>query len=275
MEWRCEWCGKPHEENDPPCDNCGHGKFEKAVVQQTDLSADGPESTIVWVCQECGREHPKHSPPCSRCGGGPLERQEKGVDAAELEAPGYLELLTPKYAAALGVVLLFAAIFGLGLIGVIDLPGMGTAGVPTVEDVPGNESTAGDNISLRSLESEYTDTLNDRRTEGGAEAVRRNGKLDDIATFYNQRWVKSEYGDSSIPTDRVRDLVDKECEAEPYLNRFQVPQSEYQDAEAPGQSIATARIEESPDLLSLSVEYTGIDMHAGPDGRLYVTQILC
>ncbi|MFC7058003.1 hypothetical protein [Halovenus salina] len=79
MEWRCEWCGKPHEEDDPPCDNCGHGQFEKAVVRQTDLSEEGSqEATIVWVCPDCGREHPKHAPPCSRCGN-PTQRNSANM----------------------------------------------------------------------------------------------------------------------------------------------------------------------------------------------------
>ena len=87
MEWRCEWCGKPHEADDPPCDNCGHGKFERAVVQQG--SNDSGGSTTVWVCTECGREHTKHSPPCSRCNNATLERQEKTISDDELtQRPG-------------------------------------------------------------------------------------------------------------------------------------------------------------------------------------------
>jgi hypothetical protein len=87
MEWRCEWCGKPHEEDDPPCDNCGHGKFERAVVRQGSSSNSG--STVVWVCTDCGREHTKHSPPCSRCNNATLERQEKTISDADLtKRPG-------------------------------------------------------------------------------------------------------------------------------------------------------------------------------------------
>ncbi|MXR52865.1 hypothetical protein GRX03_14785 [Halovenus sp. WSH3] len=87
MEWRCEWCGKPHEEDDPPCDNCGHGSFERAVVRQG--SAGEENSTVVWVCTDCGREHTKHSPPCSRCNNGTLERREKTISDDELtQRPG-------------------------------------------------------------------------------------------------------------------------------------------------------------------------------------------
>jgi len=87
MEWRCEWCGKPHEENDPPCDNCGHGSFEKAVVRRTDLSeSDAEASTVVWVCTECGREHTRNSPPCSRCNNATLEREKKTLSDDDLTA---------------------------------------------------------------------------------------------------------------------------------------------------------------------------------------------
>ena len=87
MEWRCEWCGKPHEADDPPCDNCGHGTFERAVVRQGSSGEAG--STTVWVCTECGREHTKHSPPCSRCTNATLKRQEKTISDDELtQRPG-------------------------------------------------------------------------------------------------------------------------------------------------------------------------------------------
>lgn len=74
MKYRCEWCGKPHERNDPPCDNCGHHSFERAVVPKS------PEETpeeYVWVCPECGRVHPRNSPPCSRCGHMQLEKRSQ------------------------------------------------------------------------------------------------------------------------------------------------------------------------------------------------------
>lgn len=89
MEWRCEWCGKPHEENDPPCDNCGHGKYEKAIVQQAAGDESDPDSMTVWVCTECGRNHQKNSPPCSRCNNATLERETVTIDESNLtERPG-------------------------------------------------------------------------------------------------------------------------------------------------------------------------------------------
>jgi rRNA maturation endonuclease Nob1 len=72
MKWRCEWCGKPHERNAPPCDNCGHHSLERAVVPKA--PEEGQEE-YVWVCPECGRDHPRNSPPCSRCGNMQLEQR--------------------------------------------------------------------------------------------------------------------------------------------------------------------------------------------------------
>ena len=77
MEWRCEWCEKPHAENDPPCDSCGHGKFERAVVP---VGPEGDGNPLVWVCASCGRTHQRNTPPCSRCGHAKLAKQEQGFD---------------------------------------------------------------------------------------------------------------------------------------------------------------------------------------------------
>jgi len=275
MQWRCEWCGKPHDENDPPCDNCGHGTFEEAVVQQTDLAddgQDGQDSMMVWVCSACGREHPKHSPPCSRCGNANLERQSVEIDDAELSSPGYLDLATPKYLAVLGVTLVIAAVVVLGFAGVIDLPGFGNSGVPDVENVPGNATTAG-TISLAETEVEFLETLNDRRTEQNSNSLQRSDHLDDVARFYNQRWVKSVYGDGTTPD--VRDLLEDDCSSQPVLNRFQVPETGYQNTDKPGVSVAELRLVQSGDLAQIAADTTGIDMHVGPDGRLFVTQFLC
>lgn len=84
MEWRCEWCGKPHEANDPPCDNCGHGSFERAVRP---VAPEGEGGPTVWVCTECGNDHPRNNPPCSRCGGMDLERREQSYEDGDPIGP--------------------------------------------------------------------------------------------------------------------------------------------------------------------------------------------
>lgn len=68
----CGECGKPHDRDDPPCENCGAMVFEPAVVR-----ADTVESTNVdWRCERCGKHHVKNSPPCSSCGHMQFERVE-------------------------------------------------------------------------------------------------------------------------------------------------------------------------------------------------------
>jgi len=273
MDWRCEWCGKPHDENDPPCDNCGHGSFEKAVVRQTDpAETSGPESTFVWACTECGRTHTKHSPPCRRCGNHKLVREEQFVDDSELAAPSYLDLLTPRYALGLVVVLALAGLFVSGLTGVIDVPGFGND-VPDVSNVPGDADSAGE-MGLAAVESAYLDAVNDARANGSDGEVTREKRLDEVATFVNQRFVKSEYGDGSPPSrDRVEELVGDSC-ADGFAVEFETLQrSDYGTAAGLGEAFASETTDS--EIRAPSVTTVGIDTHTAPDGTVFLTQIVC
>lgn len=324
MEWRCEWCGKPHDEDDPPCDNCGHGSFERAVVRRTDLGGGDPDTTTVWVCTACGREHTKHAPPCSRCNNADLERREKrvdesnltdrpgsgaggrieaeettvwvcsacgrdhpknappcsrcghttlererrGVDADELVAPSYRDLVTPGYLATLLVVLALAALFVLGLAGVVDLPGFPDDSVPEV-DAPGDGTAAGD-ISFADVEAAYLATLDERRAEAGANTLDRVDRLDDVAEYANRRSVNADAGDGDEATrSELADLLADECREFTVLSETRSPEA---DAETTGVAFA--------DTVGLGVvavdglERTGVDVHS-LDGTLYLTQIIC
>lgn len=327
MEWRCEWCGKPHETDDPPCDHCGHGTFEKAIVRQTERTAD-PDTTTVWVCTECGREHPKNSPPCSRCTNATLEKQDKRVDESnltavpgtsresfeaesttvwvcpacdrehprhsppcsqcgnttleerekrvgdeELSTPGYLDVITPQYAIALVGVLLLAGLFVLGFTGAVDLPGFPSNDVPAVENVPGNESTAG-GVSLAAVEAAYLDAINDEREASGATSLDRNGWLDDVATFSNQQSVSYLFGDGTPPdTGEVRDLLAEECResATSYVASISL---DGDDETALGEQLADAVVDGDGWDPSPGMELTGVDVHA-VEGTLYLTQFVC
>jgi DNA-directed RNA polymerase subunit RPC12/RpoP len=270
MKWRCEWCGKPHEENDPPCDNCGHGTFEKAVVRETGPTAGSdPETTTVWVCTECGRTHTKHSPPCSRCGNHKLVMEEQRVGDDELDAPGYLDLLTPRYLIGLVVVLGLATVFLLGVTGVVDVPGFGTS-VPEVEDVPGSATTAG-NASLDDVEESYVSTLNDRRTNEGTSEVSRSEELDEVATYVTRQNVKADYGDARKPSaDRVRNLLDERCDGERTIQLLTRQGNETATAAELGVGFA---LESStgPD----GATEVGVGTHTAPDGEIYLTLIIC
>ncbi len=279
MEWRCEWCGKPHEEDDPPCDNCGHGSFEKAVVRQTDLSGEeGPESTTVWVCTECGRNHTKHAPPCSRCGNHKLVREQQYVDDDELSAPGYLDLVTPRYLVGVAVVLALAGAFVLGVTGVVYVPGL-SPGLPPVGDVPGDAETA-DGRSLSAVETTYLEELNDRRREAGLSALDRDEGVDEVAAFANKRFVAAEYGDGGGPDrGQLNDALSGPCnprEVTPVLLR--VDRSEGLDAADSDRALGTALVDRrvaEGELATAERSLAGVDVHVAPDGTVYLTQFAC
>lgn len=279
MEWRCEWCGKPHEENDPPCDNCGHGQFEQAVVQRTDLAGEeGPEAALVWVCTDCGREHPKHAPPCSRCGNATLEKRKQRVEESDLTAPGYLDLLTPRYLAVLGVTLLVAAVFVLGFVGVLDLPGFGSGGVPDVDGVPGNETTAG-SVSLADVEVAYVTMLNQRRETAGEGQLARDDSLDEVATFYNQQVVRwrlagGEQPDGETATDLLLEECRTDTETSIEFHDVTVPVDSDDSAEDLGAKLATELRDDSRTAIADTATAFGVDVHH-VDGQLYLGQFVC
>jgi hypothetical protein len=273
MKWRCEWCGKPHEENDPPCDNCGHGTFEEAVVRQTDLSEEeGPESTTVWVCPECGRAHPKHNPPCSRCGHPSLEKEVQRVDESELSPPGYLDLVTPRYVVGLVIVLGLAVVFLLGVTGVVHIPGL-SSGVPDVSNVPGDAETA-NGLSLSAAEDAYVAELNEVRAENGDAALTRDERLTEIAAFYNQRRVKATYGDGSLPSrERMRSLLSDSCQGQILQITPTLDVNGYGSGDAIGLAFAEQTLSQG-DTTDAQTK-TGVDMHVAPDGTIYLTQFAC
>jgi len=274
MEWRCEWCGKPHAENDPPCDNCGHGTFERAVVQEP---ADGPAggTTTVWVCTECGREHPKHAPPCSRCGNSTLERREVGVDDSELVAPGYRDLLTPRYVLGFALAIGLGLLLLLGVAGVVDLPGMADGGVPPVDDVPGSADSY-EGASLAAVESAYLEAFQAQLDRTGGPALVREERIGEVATFYNQRWVTAEVGEGRLPSDeRVVSLLAEACDG-PIARipgTLEAPTT-VESADALGRDLADVQFARGEVELPEGATATGVDVHVA-DGRLYVTQFVC
>ncbi len=272
MEWRCEWCGKPHEEDDPPCDNCGHGTFERAVVQEPAAVAN--ESTTVWVCTECGREHVKHAPPCSRCGNATLERREQTVADSELQAPGYRDLVTPRYLLGVGVALALGLVLLLGIAGVINLPGM-DSGVPAVDDVPGDAESY-DGVSLTAVEDAYVDAFNDRLRRTDRTALARDDRVDDVARFYNQRQVKAAAGTGALPPDdRVVDLLGGSCSGSIGLvNGTTAAPTDVESAESLGDDLAAQQFARGEVTLPPDASVTGVDVHVA-DGSVYVTQFVC
>jgi DNA-directed RNA polymerase subunit RPC12/RpoP len=270
MEWRCAWCGKPHETDDPPCDECGHDTFEQAVVQRTEV-----DSTVAWVCTECGREHPKHNPPCSRCGNQTLERRDITVDDAELAAPGYRDLLTPRYVAALVAVVVLGGVLVLGLAGVVNVPGL-NPGVPAVADVPGNATHLGD-VPLDAVENAYLQRANLLRPEANLTLLHRNDRLGAVAVYHNQRRVKAAAGDGSLPSrEELGDLIDGPCGREAGFVAETVPiPASVETPDAIGGRLAERAFESGQLGFSAPRGRVGLDLHALENRAVSVTLFAC
>jgi hypothetical protein len=290
MKWRCEHCGKPHERNDPPCDNCGHSEFEKAVVPMAPEAEDEDASTTyAWICTECGNDHPKHTPPCDRCGNATLERRELSYDEDEIveemleDSSGrtpsadvsYLDVLDAKLVLLFLGVAALVAYLALGFLGIVQIPGIS----PT-PPVPGN-ATAADGLALADVESGYVEELNAQRASEEYAAFTSDGNVASAATYINQQVVRAEYSDAeeaSFDRTEVGNRLGDACEEgyapatfRYYPERADSPADTERELaqRLVAKRTATSSFEESPDGL------IGVDVHAGPDGVLYVTQIVC
>lgn len=279
MEWRCAWCGKPHESDDPPCDNCGHNKFEKAVEQ---VAADGQAEGSVWICPNCGRQHQKHSPPCSRCGNLDLEQR----DVSELDDPlddigtRWRDVVEPRYVVgylAVGVLLLVLA---LGFLGVITLPGFGE---PAVPDAPGEAEAAG-NLSLETVEGESVAALNERRQDASVASLGTDETLGRMAAYYNKAVVEARYGDGDGPDSDALNRFEPDCATRPVLLQ-DASQTESEDplitTTGGPDAVASALVSgletnsRFDNLLEADRRAVGVDVHVAPDDRVFVTVVAC
>jgi hypothetical protein len=280
MEWRCEWCGEPQSANDPPCPNCGHGTFEE-VDDPTDDQQD--VTTSVWVCTSCGREHPKHSPPCSRCGNMEFEHRERDLEAieAELDVGGYLDVASPRYLVGFIIAAVAIAVLALGVAGVIDLPGAGGE-VPSVADVPGNDTIV-DGYELDVVEDAYVAELNARRAEGGQPRLERASALDTVARYANRRRVAEVYEDREpVAGDELAQVANPDCGDTIQWQKTDVAldrqdDGSLADVDSPTDLAAMLvdAMERRDGLPQSSNDAVGVDVHVGPDGRLFVTQMSC
>ncbi|MFB6140884.1 MAG: hypothetical protein ABEJ26_10665 [Halosimplex sp.] len=273
-KYRCAWCGKPHERNDPPCDNCGHHKFEKAVVPVAPEDPDH-EREPVWVCPECGRVHQKNSPPCSRCGSATLERRipDDADYAEELSGTSYVDLLSARYVVGFAVALLAGAVLLLAILGVVTLPGTG-------HDVPGSAAAVG-GVDLRDAESAFVADLNERRANASLDAYDRRAKLDDAARLYNRGVVAQAYDGGSVPSgERVREELDGACGGDvggltAYSRSFDGDSAAFDSPEALAVGLVDAYVAEAENFYETSNGLVGVDVHAAPDERVYVTVVVC
>ena len=280
MEWRCAWCGKPHESDDPPCDNCGHNKFEKAVER---VPATGKPQGSVWVCPECGRQHQKHSPPCSRCGNLTLQQR----DVSELGDPladigtRWRDVVEPRYVLGYLAVGILLIVLGLGARGVVDVPGFGE---PNVPDAPGSGETAS-NLSLDDVEYEYAMAVNERRRNVSVDPLTTDDALGRLAAYYNKAIVLATYGEGEGPNRDALDRFDTGCSGTAtlvYADALSRASGDGPiiDAGTPD-AVVTAflsTIEENgvhEDLLRPELTEIGVDVHVGRDDRVFVTVAVC
>ncbi|AGB37493.1 hypothetical protein [Natronococcus occultus] len=277
MKWRCTWCGEPHEENDPPCRECGHNSFEKAVVRADETEAEPTRTetvdtgtTYVWRCQDCGRDHVKNNPPCSRCNGHDLRKVEQRYDDVdrELEVPGWLDVAKPYLPvfAVLGVVVV---LFATGIISPSILPGLGS---PSPPDAPGEGAEAA-GIDLAETERLVHDRLEDDRTDA------TSAYDDDLAAFaeyQNRAFVAQEYADAE-PDPAEPGEFGVDCEAEfvfvPFAMESSIDDYDSEAALAEDVAAALASTDDGEAVLA-GPPGEGIDVHV-VEGTIHVVYAAC
>jgi len=278
MEWRCEWCEKPHEENDPPCDNCGHGSFEKAVTQVNHETVPGG---TVWVCQDCGRSHQRNSPPCKRCGSADLQIREGPPETDPLDEINtrWLDVVEPKYVAGYAAVAVLLGVLLLSVVGVISLPTVGGPnGPPPVPDAPGSADTVG-GLSLATVEDEYVTALNAQRQAEGVGAMDRNATSDEAAAYYNKATVAAVAGDGDGPDSEAVARFALPCER-PTVVSYRVapertgqPVTAFENESALADALVDSYVERGNAFREGAT--VGVDIHAAPDDTVFVTYVVC
>ncbi|THE65005.1 hypothetical protein D8Y22_10385 [Salinadaptatus halalkaliphilus] len=277
MKWRCTWCGKPHAENDPPCDNCGHNVFEEAIVRADEEPGETPEGTVdtgttyVWACPNCGREHVKHNPPCSRCGNPTLEKTEQTYDDVDrdLETPSWLEVAKP-YAPVIVVVAVVVGLFATGIVPPSIVPGIGP---PSPPDASGDGTEAA-GLDLEVTAAEIHAQLEAER-EG--ESVSYDDGLVAYATYYNRGIVASEYDDARIEAVSVGDF-DAACNdatIDGVVPIGAVDLEGYDDESALAADLAGPLLESTDDELLADHDAEGFDVHVAPDNTVFVYYAAC
>ncbi|TYT61147.1 hypothetical protein [Natrialba swarupiae] len=281
MKWRCSWCGKPHEENDPPCDSCGHNSFEKAVVRADEKPASSSGKTVdtgttyVWRCTDCGRDHVRNNPPCSRCHNHDLEKIEQTYDDVddELETPSWLEVAKP-YIPAFAVIGVVALLFATGIIPASILPGIGA---PSPPDAPGEGADAA-GIDLEATEGEIHERLEAERAAIDADSRAYDDGLAGYAEYMNRAFVMIDYEDER-PDGVQPDDFGAECATRPTGGQLPLadgPISAFDDEGALAEAVADGLLEsEIGDAVRTGSDSEGVDLHVGPDGDVYVYYVAC
>ena len=281
MEWRCEWCEKPHAEDDPPCRSCGHGTFERAVVPEPEPVDTGP--TYVWACTECDREHVKNSPPCSRCGNPHLAKTEQTFEDVErdLDTPSWVAVAKPYSPIIVGIVLVFA-LFGTGVVSPSILPGIGGDDVE-MPDAPGDDEIA-NGLDLGTVETAVFEGLEAERRSVDAPSRERHDDVDDAAEFSNKVMVLERHGGEYEPPDEGSlglPCSGDSLEFRELLLRSDLSVDDFENESALADAVVDQAVPDAPDsvddelTVSSEYEYDCIDVHVEPDGAVSVGYAAC
>ncbi len=280
MKWRCTWCGKPHDEDDPPCDACGHNAFERAVVREDEDTAAGRTvdtgTTYVWTCPNCSRAHVKNNPPCSRCGNPELEKTEQNYDGIDqdLATPSWFEVAKP-YAPVFVVVAIVALLFATGIVSLSVIPGVGP---PSPPDAPGNGSEAA-GLDLDATAVAIYDELEAERDAAGDEARTYDDGVAAYAEYQNRYLVAVEFTDDDPERPPHPDEFGHDCGDElPELGPLTVETvtiEDYSSETELASDLADSLLTQFETETRSGYDTEGIDVHVGPDDRVYVMYGVC
>ncbi|WP_267642992.1 hypothetical protein [Haloarchaeobius amylolyticus] len=259
MGWECDNCGTVS--TTPPCDECGH--------------EHGEYTGFVWVCTECGKQSTRNNPPCVRCGNMGLEKRKPDYEDVESEAAGvgWLTVARP-FAPLIAVMLLVAALFATG---VVPFP-LGDQ-TPTVENVPGNATTA-NGIDLAAVETNVHRQVNDFRAEQGESDLAEDETLAAMTTFANQQRVAEDYEGGQVRGGLGE--FSPGCEPRGYFfgsvdgtdgSRIGDYETTQELADSVAQSLLTGS-QSRQTVLDANTTYA-VDVHVAPDGRIYVAHLFC
>jgi len=209
-------------------------------------------------------------------------------DVEEMESTGWSDILDRKYAAGFAIVGVLALVLGLGLAGVVDIPGIGP---PQPPEVPGeNESING--VSLFAAEDAFVETVNEDREESDVSTLDRRDTLDQMATYFNKRQVEAAYADADEPTADELDPFNPGCggsrvtilteTVDDGVQLVEDPDNEYQwEAQSMGELVddytTMTTLQSVADQLRdrETREAIGADIHVAPDDDIYVTTVSC
>ncbi|MFC7194522.1 hypothetical protein ACFQL4_07430 [Halosimplex aquaticum] len=201
---------------------------------------------------------------------------------------GWLDVLDRSHVAGVAVGVAILAVFGLGTIGVIDLPGTGP---PEPPEAPGSgERAAG--LSLSVTEEEYLAAFNERRSRAGLTPASRGEALQSMATYYNKGRVAAAYGNASDPSFETLERFDPSCRGsnQVFVDPRDTPfgavgtanltmfpnETAFATALLPAETVAVGESETRPTLWERdSVDAVGVDVHVAPEQHVYVTVVAC